>query len=69
MVLVKMLMKIGPPMKEEALVMTMALISPSRRGISPAKSDCWSAEGPLPSFPPRDGGDLSQKVTYDFFLD
>ena len=67
MVLVKRLMKIGPPTKEEALVTTMASISPSRRGISPAESDCRGAKGPLPRFPPRDGGASSRKVAYDFF--
>ena len=67
MVLVKMLMKIGPPTKEEALVMTMASISPSRRGVSPTESDCGSAKGPLPRFPPRDGGASSRKVAYNFF--
>ena len=64
MVLVNMMMKIDPPTKEEALVMTMASISPSWRGISPAESDCRSAKGPLPRFPPRDGGASS---AYDFF--
>ena len=66
MVLVKMLTRIGPPTKEESLVMMMASISPSRRGISPAESDCRSAKGPLPRFPPRDNGALSRKVAYDF---
>ena len=37
MVLVKMLMEIGPlPMRGD-LVMTMAMISPSRREVSPAE--------------------------------
>ena len=66
MVLVKMLMNIGPPTKEEALVMMMASISPTRRGISPVESDCRSAKGPLPRFPPQDGGASSRKVAYDF---
>ena len=34
MVLVKMLMKIDPPMKEGLLVKTMASISPSQREVS-----------------------------------
>jgi hypothetical protein len=38
MVLVKMLMKIGPPMMRALLVMSMASISPSRREVSPAES-------------------------------
>ena len=45
MVLVKMSMKIGPPMKEEALVMTMASISPSRREVSHAESLCGYQKG------------------------
>jgi hypothetical protein len=38
MVLVKMLMKIGPPMMRGLLVMMMASIPPSRREVSPAES-------------------------------
>ena len=34
----KMLMNIGPPTKEEALVMTMASISPSEREVPQAES-------------------------------
>ena len=67
MVMVNMLMKIGPPTKEEALVMTMASISPSQRGISLAESDCRSAKGPLPRFLPRESGASYRKVAYDFF--
>ena len=37
MVLVKMLMEIGPLPTRGALVMTMAMISPSRRELSPAE--------------------------------
>ena len=37
MVLVKMLMEIGPLPMTGALVMTMAMISPSRREVSPAE--------------------------------
>ena len=37
MVLVKMLMEIGPLPVRGALVMTMAIISPSRREVSPAE--------------------------------
>ena len=37
MVLVKMLMEIGPVPMRGALVMTMAMISPSRREVSPAE--------------------------------
>ena len=37
MVLVKMLMEIGPLPMRGLLVMTMAMISPSRRDVSPAE--------------------------------
>ena len=37
MVLVKMFMKIDPPPMRGSLVMTMAMISPSRREVSPAE--------------------------------
>ena len=37
MVLVKMLMEIDPLPMRGSLVMTMAMISPSRRDVSPAK--------------------------------
>ena len=37
MVLVKMLMEIGPLPMRGALVMTMAMISPSRREVSPTE--------------------------------
>ena len=37
MVLVKMLMEIGPLPMRGALVMTMTMISPSRREVSPAE--------------------------------
>ena len=37
MVLVKMLMEIGPLPMRGALVMTMTMISPSRRELSPAE--------------------------------
>ena len=38
MVLVKMLMEIDPLLMRGSLVMTMAMISPSRREVSPAES-------------------------------
>ena len=37
MVLMKMLMEIGPLLMRGALVMMMAMISPSRREVSPAE--------------------------------
>ena len=42
MVLVKMLMKIAPLPMRGALVMTMVMISPSRREVSPAEQLCRS---------------------------
>ena len=50
MVLVKMLMKIGPPMMRGLLVMLMASISPSQREVSPAESLRRSAKVLLPKF-------------------
>ena len=42
MVLVKMVMEIGPLLMRGALVMTMAMISPSQREVSPAEQLRWS---------------------------
>jgi len=50
MVLVKMLMKIGPPMMRGSLLMLMATISPSRREVSPAESLRRRAKVLLPKF-------------------
>ena len=50
MVLVKMLMKISPPMMRGSLVMSMATISPSRREVSPAESLRRRAKVLLPKF-------------------
>jgi hypothetical protein len=50
MVLVKMLMKIGPPSMGGSLVMSMATISPSRREVSPAESLRRRAKVLLPKF-------------------
>ena len=50
MVLVKMLMEIGPLLTRGALVMTMAMISPSRREVSPAELLCWSPRLVPPRF-------------------
>jgi hypothetical protein len=50
MVLVKMLMKIGPPMMRWLLVMIMALISSSQRKLSLAESLCRRAKVLLPKF-------------------
>ena len=50
MVLVKMLMDIGPLRMRGALVMTMVMISPSRREVSPAEQLCRSPRLVLPRF-------------------
>jgi hypothetical protein len=50
MVLVKMLMEIDPLSMRGSLVMTMALISPSGREVSPAEQLCRSPRLLLPRF-------------------
>ena len=50
MVLVKMLMEIYPLLMRGSLVMTMALISPSRRNVSPAEQFHRSPRLVLPRF-------------------
>ena len=50
MVLVKMLMEIDPLLMRGSLVMTMAMISPSRRDVSPAKQLRRSPRLVLPRF-------------------
>ena len=63
MVLVKMLMEIDPLPMRGSLVMTMAMIFPSRREVSPAEQLRQSPR----LVPPRAGGVLSEKMAYDFF--
>ena len=65
MVLVKMLMEIDPLPMRGVLVMTMTMISPSRREVSPAEQLRWSPR----LVPPRGGGVSSQKLAYDFCSD
>ena len=50
MVLVKMLMDIDPLMIRGSLVMTMVMISPSRREVSPAEQLCRSSRLVPPRF-------------------
>ena len=50
MVLVKMLMEIDPLSMGGSLVMTMVMISPSRREVSLAKQLCWSSRLVPPRF-------------------
>ena len=50
MVLVKMLMDIDPLLMRGSLVMTMVMISPSRREVSPAEQLRWSPRLVPPRF-------------------
>ena len=50
MVLVKMLMEIDPLLMRGSLVMTMAMISSSRRDVSPAEQLCRSPRLVPPRF-------------------
>ena len=50
MVLVKMMMEIDPLPMRGSLVMTMVMISPSRREVSPAEQLCWSSRLVPPRF-------------------
>ena len=50
MVLVKMLMEIDPLPMRGLLVMTMVMISPSWREVSPAEQLYWSSRLVLPRF-------------------
>ena len=50
MVLVKMLMEIDPLLMRGSLVMTMAMISPSQREVSPAEQLCRSPRLVPPRF-------------------
>ena len=61
----KMLMEIGPLPMRGALVMTMVMISPSRREVSPAEQ---LRKNPR-LVPPRGGGVSCCKLPSDFFLD
>ena len=61
----KMLMEIEPLPMRGSLVMTLVMISPSQREVSPAEQLCQSPRW----VPPRGGGVSSRKVAYDFCLD
>ena len=62
MVLVKMLMEIDPLPMRGSLVMTMAMISPSRREVSPAEQLCRSPR----LVPPRASEVSYRKLAHDF---
>ena len=68
MVLVKMLMEIALPKMGELLVMMMMMISPSGREVPPAKIAPPEGKSAPAQVLPRDGGTLSQKSSYNFFL-
>ena len=61
----KMLLEVDPLLMRGLMVMTMAMISPSRREVSPAEQLCRSPRLVLP----RGGGVSPRKLSYDFFLD
>ena len=63
MVLVKMLMEIDPLPMRGSLVMTMVMISPSRREVSSAEQLRLSPR----LVPPRGGRVLSRKLASGFF--
>ena len=65
MVLVKMLMDIDPLPMRGSMVMTMMMISPSRRDVSPAEQLRRSPR----LVPPRGVGVSSRKLAYDFSSD
>ena len=59
----KMLMEIDPLPMRGSMVMTMVMISPSRRDVSPAEQLRRSPR----LVPHRGGGVSSRKLAYDFF--
>ena len=59
----KMLMEIDPLLMRGSLVMTMVMISPSWREVSPAEQLRQSPR----LVPPRGGRVSSRKLDYDFF--
>src|SRR3989337_205069 len=67
MVLVKMLMKIGPPMMRASLVMSMAMISPSRREVSLSESLRRRAKLLLPKFHLGMVAHHPESLLYKFF--
>ena len=63
MVLVKMLMEIDPLPMRGSLVMTMVMVSHSRREVPPAEQLYRSPR----LVPPRGGGVSARERAYDFF--
>ena len=66
MVLVKMLMEIDPLPMRGSMVMTMVMISPSRR-MFPRQNSFAGALDWFRQVPPRGGGASSRNLAYDFF--
>ena len=62
MVLVNMLMEINPLPMRGSMVMTMVMMSPSKREVSPAEQLHQSPRLVLP----RGGGVSSYELAYDF---
>ena len=62
--MVEMLMDIDPLPMRGLMVMTMVTFSPSRIDVSSAEQLRRSPR----LVPPRDGGALSRKLPYEFFL-
>ena len=64
----KMLMEIGPLPMRGALVMTMAMISPSRREVSPAEQLCRSPKLVPPRFRLVAAEFLPESLLMTFFV-
>ena len=69
MVLVKMLMEIDPLPMRGSLLMTMAMISPSRREVSPAEQLCQSPRLVPPRFRLVAAEFLPESLLMIFFSD
>ena len=68
MVLMKMLMEIDPLLMRGSLVMTMVMISPSRREVSPAEQLCRSPRLVPPRFRLVAAEFLPESLLMIFFL-
>ena len=64
----KMLMEIDPVPMRGSLVMTMMMISPSRREVFPGRIAPPEPQIGSAKVPPRGGGVSSREFAYDFFL-
>ena len=66
--MVKMLMEIDPLPMRGSLVMTLVMISPSRREVSPAEQLCRSSRLVLPRFRLVEAESCPEKFLLIFFL-